>query len=109
MIYVISQQGIKEDDRHRLISAAGLSDEEQSTILNLEKLGVTLQQAKAPSKSFSSMFRSARLQSTGRADKNSVYAMSRYVSNLKGVVNQLSCDKLSADDYPSVMPMPEGG
>ena len=40
MIYIISQQGIKEEDRHRLIAAAGLTDEEQSTILNLEKVSV---------------------------------------------------------------------
>ena len=40
------------------------------------------------------MFRSKRVQSTGRVDKNSVYAMSRYVSNLKGVVEQLSNEKV---------------
>ncbi|GMH79911.1 hypothetical protein TrLO_g7265, partial [Triparma laevis f. longispina] len=109
MIYIISQQGITEDDRRRLFSAAGLNESEQSKILNLEKMGVTLQQSKAPSKSFSSMFRSKRVKSTGRADKDSEYAMSRYVSNFKGLIEQLVEDKLSIEDYPSILPLPEGG
>ena len=109
MIYIISQQGIKEEDRGKLFSAAGLSEEEKSTILSLDKIGVTLQQAKAPSRSFTSMFRSQKLTKTGRNDKNSEYAMSRYVSNLKGVLEQLVEDKLSIDDYPSILPLPSGG
>ena len=110
MIYIISQQGITVDVRKRLFDAAGLVEEEQEVILNLEKLGVTLQQAKAPSaQSFTSMFRSARLTSTGRADKNSTYTMSRYVSSLKGVLEQASEGKLDFGEYPSVLPMPEGG
>ncbi|GMH84407.1 hypothetical protein TrVE_jg5150 [Triparma verrucosa] len=76
MIYIISQQGITEDDRKRLFSAAGLDEDEKSIILNLEKLGVTLQQTSVKTKSFTSMFRSKRVKSTGKSDKDSVYAMS---------------------------------
>jgi hypothetical protein len=54
------------------------------------------------------MFRSARLASTGRFDKNSTYTMSRYVSNLKGVLEQAAEGKLDIEEYPSVLPMPQG-
>jgi len=108
MIYIISQQGIKEEDRKNLFSAAGLSEEEKNAILNLEKIGVTLAQAKAPSRSFTSLFRSAKLKATGTNAKDSKYAISRYVCNLKGVLEELTKDKLSIDDYPSILPLPVG-
>ena len=109
MIFIISQQGIKEEDRKNLFNAAGLSGEEMNSILNLEKIGVTLSQAKAPSRSFSSLFRSSKLQSTtGKNNKNSEYAMSRYVCNLKGVLEEMTSDKLSIEEYPSILPLPSG-
>ena len=109
MIYIISQQGVTEEVRKRLFDAAGLTPIEQGVILNLDKMGVTLQQAKAPSRSFASMFRSQRVASTGRGNKDSEYTMSRYVSNLKGILEQLNEGKLDMEEYPSVLPLPEGG
>ncbi|GMH63153.1 hypothetical protein TrRE_jg10184, partial [Triparma retinervis] len=108
MIYIISQHGITVDIRKRLFDAAGLPPEDQSAILNLSKLGVTLDQSLAPPSSFTSMFRSARLASTGRSDVNSTYTMSRYVPNLKDVLSQAAEGKLDPDLYPSVLPMPAG-
>ncbi len=108
MIYIISQQGIKEEDRKRLFDAAGLTSEEKDMILALNHLGVTLQSAPPKSKSFSSMFRSRKL-AAGRTDKESVYAMSRYVTAMKGTLTEMQDDKLSLDEYPLVMPMPVGG
>jgi len=111
MIYIISQQGIKEDDRKNLFTAAGLSESEKRSILNLEKIGVTLSAATAPSRTFSSLFRSPKLtaSSIGKNDAAAVYAMSRYVCNLKGVLEELTKDKLSIEEYPSILPLPAGG
>src|SRR5690606_35821745 len=45
-IYIIAQRGISEADRRSLIQLAGLSSDEQQVLLNLERLGVSLQQSK---------------------------------------------------------------
>lgn len=42
MIYIISQEGIKEADRKRLMELAKISHEEQTCIDSLRFLGVTL-------------------------------------------------------------------
>jgi len=65
MIYIISQEGIKEEDRKRLFDAAGLTPEEQDVILSLEKIGVTLQAAPAKKSTMGkviSMFRSQKVR-----------------------------------------------
>jgi hypothetical protein len=45
-IYIISQRGIAEADRRNLVQLAGLNNQEQQVLLNLERLGVSLQQSK---------------------------------------------------------------
>jgi len=108
MIYIISQQGIKPEDRKRLFDAAGLTEDEQVTILGLEKIGVTLQSA-PPKKSVfstSSMFKRSEKLATGRSDKDSVYAMSRYSTAMKGLLEDVQNGKLSEAEYPSIMPLP---
>jgi len=45
MLYIISQEGIKESDRKKLMQLAGISTEDQSSILNLRYLGITLTKA----------------------------------------------------------------
>ena len=42
--YVITQEGIKQDERRHLNAIAGISPEDQVAILNLFYLGVTLLQ-----------------------------------------------------------------
>lgn len=42
MLYIISQEGIKDSDRKRIMDLAKISFEDQSCISNLRYLGVTL-------------------------------------------------------------------
>jgi syntaxin-binding protein 1 len=42
MLYIISQEGIKDGERKRLMDLAKVTQEEQSYISNLRYLGVTL-------------------------------------------------------------------
>lgn len=42
MLYIISQEGIKDSDRKRLIDLAKLSNTDAACISNLKYLGVTL-------------------------------------------------------------------
>src|SRR5690349_19061477 len=42
MIYIISQEGIKDGDKKRLLELAKISPEEEAIISNLRYLGITL-------------------------------------------------------------------
>ena len=110
MVYIISQQGIKDEEKAKLFSAAGLTPAEQATIGNLAKLGVTMQQQQVTEKKsgFSSMFRSTadKVRASGHANTNTEYEFMRYACNLKILLEQLCANRLSHEEYPSVLPMP---
>jgi len=92
MIYVISQGGVKDQDRKRLMDLAKISVDDQRAIANLYHLGVTINKGKKTKKE------------TKKKKKHGdvPYELSRYVPNLKEVLKQLVEDDLSAQDYPFV-------
>mmetsp|Transcript_20169 Transcript_20169/g.68404 ORF Transcript_20169/g.68404 Transcript_20169/m.68404 type:complete len:333 (-) Transcript_20169:78-1076(-) len=45
-IYIISQRGVSQEDRRALIQAAGLTPAQQQGLINLERLGVAVQQSR---------------------------------------------------------------
>lgn len=50
-ILIISQEGVTEEVRRQLVAAAGLSPEDQDTLIHLEALGVSVQKSKSGSTS----------------------------------------------------------
>lgn len=111
MIYIISQEGIKDTDRKKLMDIAKLSMDEQAAISNLRYLGVTL-------------LKGAKSQTNSKVDKKKKkkqrsdappYELSRYVPTTKKILEvlnilcsfayteqELASDSLSPTDYPSV-------
>jgi len=108
-ITIISQNGLPPGDKERLFEVAQLSPDDKNLIQNLERLGVSLEQAEVSKIStMKSMFRPTARRATAH-DNDSEYASSRYVCNLKLVLEELANDQLSMETYPSILPMPAGG
>lgn len=106
-ILIVSQKGLRTIDRDRLLGAARLSSAETNTLANLEKLGITMVRPASNNSKITPMFK--RLASSSPDDSESEYTSSRYVSSLKGILRDMQENKLSLEEYPSVLPMPEAG
>jgi len=94
MIYVISQGGVKDQDRKRLMDLAKISVAEQKSIANLYHLGVQINKPKKAKKDTKKKKKQRR--------EDVPFELSRYVPNLKEVIKQLVDNNLSATDYPFV-------
>ena len=95
MIYVITQDGIRQEERRELNRLAGISPEDQVAILNLFYLQVTLLQGT-----------SSRKRGAAKRDRASGegYDVSRYVPPLKRHVEELITSGLSSLEFPFVDP-----
>jgi len=96
MIYLISQDGIKQDERRQLMELAGISPEDQAAILNLFHLGVTLLHGTASPKKRASPKKTTPTEAT--------YDVSRYEPPLKRHVEDLLSTGLSLTDFPFIAP-----
>jgi len=97
MIYVISQGGVKDQDRKRLMDLAKITITEQKAIANLFHLGVTINKTGKPSKKDTDK-KKKKKQKRGDVD----YELSRYVPVLKDLLGQLAEDRLPAAEFPYV-------
>jgi len=97
IIYIISQEGIKDQDRKRLMELAKISVTDQATIANISALGVTLNKgAKGKSKKKDSK------KKKRNAGDDVPFELSRYVPALAGILEDLVRDNLSSADFPFV-------
>jgi hypothetical protein len=95
IIYIISQEGIKDQDRKRLMELANVSIQDQAVIANISALGVTLNKgAKGKSKKKDS-------KKKKRGD-DVPFELSRYVPTLAGILEDLVKDNLNSADFPFV-------
>eukprot|EP00727_Mastigamoeba_balamuthi_P010299 m51a1_g5892 putative sec1-like family protein (645) ;mRNA; f:529751-533189 len=102
MLYIISQEGIKEQDRKRLFDYAKLSPADQTCISNLFYLGVTLTSGARKGKS------KRKKEKRKRRGDDVPYDLSRYVPRLKNVMLDAITDQLPAADFPFVREPPAG-
>jgi hypothetical protein len=97
MIYLITQGGINDDKKGKLLKMAKL-DSHLDTIENLKWLGVQLNKSSTIANKISNLFDA--LKNKKKADVE--YHLSRYVPKLKDIAEQMLDDKLSLQDYPYV-------
>lgn len=95
MIYVITQEGLRQEERRELNRLAEISPEDQVAILNLFYLQVALLQGTSSKK------RGAAKRDRAAGDG---YDVSRYVPPLKRHVEELLTSGLPANDFPFVEP-----
>lgn len=94
ILYIISQEGIKDQDRKRLMELAKISLQEQATIANISSLGVTLNKgAKGKSKKKDT-------KKKKRHGDDVPFELSRYVPMLSTILDDLTQDQLSNTDFP---------
>ena len=98
MIYVITQDGIRQDERRQLMQLAGISPEDQDAIINLFYLNVTLLQGTSHKKG------AGKKKGAGGVEG---YDVSRYVPPMKKALEELLTSGLSTSEFPFVVP-PEG-
>jgi syntaxin-binding protein 1 len=98
MIYIISQEGIKDTDRKRLMELAKLNNNDQSAISNLRYLGVTLLKGSKIKNKQKIKEKSKKKQ----RDDAPPFELSRYVPLLKQIIEDASSNTLSNTDFPFI-------
>lgn len=106
LILTISQGGLRQQDRRRLMNAAELSRKDIRTLNALEVMGLPIFSNNEKNR-ISSIFSMGRGASTGASDDEAEYSSSRYAPPLKSTLEEVVTNSLSFDEYPSVLPMPE--
>lgn len=97
MIYIITQEGIKDTDRKMLMQAAGLGNDEEKALLNLFYLGVTLSKGtKASAK------KKNNKKSNKNEDMNDYSVTSRFAPVVKRVAEEFVEGTLSEEEFPFV-------
>lgn len=98
IIYIISQEGIKDQDRKRLMELAKISVTDQATIANISSLGVVLNKgSKGKSKK-----KDSKKKKKHHAGDDVPFELSRYVPSIAGILEDLVKDNLSSADFPFV-------
>jgi len=98
MLYIISQEGIKDSEKKRLLDLGKITAEEQSYISNLRYLGVTLLKG-AQAKKKKQMSEKKKKKQRGDAPP---YELSRYVPTIKKVGEDLIGGSLDNVEFPAV-------
>jgi len=106
-IFIVSQEGLRPDDESRLMAAARLTQEHMKALHNLELLGFPMVKSREGNR-LSLVRMSGKLISKNNTTNasESEYASSRFACELKSILNEMKENKLSLDDFPSVLPMP---
>ena len=108
-IFICTHRGASAEDKRTLITASGLSGDDQAVLTKFERLCVNLPPpvaAAAGGKSggfFSSMFGKKKAQKFVDTPEGS-YIDTRYVVALKGLLESLLGGTLPADKYPALGP-----
>jgi len=99
MLYIISQEGVKDADRKRLFEIANISPADQAMIANLSYLGVTLSKGSSKSKPKSDKEKKKKQRKT---EDSPPYELSRYVPQVTTLTSNLAENTLSTSEYPFV-------
>lgn len=97
MLFIISQDGMKDTDRVRMMKYAKLSTEDQSIIANLGFLGVTLTKKVVRDKK-----KQKHKKNPAPMSDEVPYELSRFVPRIKGVLQSLVSGDLSETDFPTL-------
>ena len=98
MLYIISKEGLKDEDRRKLFEHARIGPELSVAITNLSLLGVKLTYSKQ-AKGLFSKFQQKKTGRQNRGDEVS-YELSRYAPVAKKIMNEACDGSLSKDVFP---------
>eukprot|EP00297_Palpitomonas_bilix_P003784 CAMPEP_0113893618 /NCGR_PEP_ID=MMETSP0780_2-20120614/16206_1 /TAXON_ID=652834 /ORGANISM="Palpitomonas bilix" /LENGTH=601 /DNA_ID=CAMNT_0000883955 /DNA_START=79 /DNA_END=1884 /DNA_ORIENTATION=- /assembly_acc=CAM_ASM_000599 len=106
VIYTLSQEGVDESSRRKLLSVAGLTRDptDGEVVRSLEDIGISINSGKKSR----NIFKKDKKKRKTKPDEVS-YDLSRYTPEIKDICQQLLENKLSRDDYPFVKEPVGGG
>jgi len=112
-IFVITQKGATAAALNRMLAVAEAGPTDEKTLSNFSKLGRLSLNEHVPLTAPDSMMKNIlgvrnKSKAVAMAKQDSEYSSSRYVCKLKGILEAMSENNLSIDDYPSVLPLPFG-
>jgi len=93
MLYVISQEGVKDGDRKRLFDLAKITHRDQNIINNLKYLGVSVVKTGNNKKQKSKQTKKPKKD-------NPSYELSRYSPTIKKLAEEIFSGNLSKEDFP---------
>lgn len=108
-IYICTHRSASVDDKRSLISAAGLSSDDQKVLINFERICINLPSpasaaaAKSSGGFFGAMFGKKKPQKFVATPEGS-YIDTRYVVALKGLLEALLAGSLPTDKFPALGP-----
>eukprot|EP00735_Rhodelphis_limneticus_P007533 TRINITY_DN20099_c0_g1::TRINITY_DN20099_c0_g1_i1::g.15642::m.15642 TRINITY_DN20099_c0_g1::TRINITY_DN20099_c0_g1_i1::g.15642 ORF type:complete len:633 (-),score=173.74,sp/Q54QC8/SEC1_DICDI/41.18/7e-155,Sec1/PF00995.18/1.1e-136,GARS_C/PF02843.11/2.9e+03,GARS_C/PF02843.11/0.5 TRINITY_DN20099_c0_g1_i1:410-2260(-) len=91
--YLITQEGLSDSDRRRMVEHAELTPEQLNAINNLHYLGVTLVKGTKKQSKGKVMKKKRKTDDVG-------YDLSRYTPTVKDIVEEMLDDRLSLIDFP---------
>lgn len=95
-MYVITQGGVKEDSRSKLYKIAKFEGKQETIVNNLERLGVQLNKDTSLTGKISNFFSAFKKTKSSEVS----FVLSRYVTKLKEVAEELLKGSLSTKDFP---------
>lgn len=110
-IFIITQKGITAQEKEELFGVAQLTPTEMTQLMGLKHLGVNTGEPDIKNTSPKKGFKfSLSLSSSGGAkpEDGQEFTLMRYTCQTKSTVERLLNCELSVDEYPSVVPLPEG-
>jgi len=110
LILIVSRNGVKPADKQRLWGAARITSDQQKVLDNLcDHLDVPIYKAEdaAANKNVLAGWFGKQNSGGDNLDEDSEFANSRYVPPMKKILEAMVQNKLSFEDYPSVVAMPE--
>lgn len=98
-LYIISKEGVQDEDRRKLLDHAQISPMESNAITNLTLLGVRLSKAPKSGKGKDAKKKDKKVTKKSGAD-DVPYELSRYVPVLKTVLEECAAGTLDTNIYP---------
>ncbi|KAI9189265.1 syntaxin binding protein 1 [Blastocladiella emersonii ATCC 22665] len=105
MLFIISKEGVQDDDRRKLLEHANVGLELAESITNMALLGVKLSRDGKRDKAKKDKRKPAAKRPSGDED-DGAYELSRYVTQLKTALEDHISGSLETDVFPYLGPAP---
>ena len=104
MLYIIGKEGVRDEDRRKLLEHARISSDQTNSITNLALLGIKLSQNQKQKNRNKN-----RVKKNKKREDDVSYDLSRYVPNVKNITQDLAEGRLSKETFPFVRDPAQAG
>ncbi|EPZ31820.1 Sec1-like 2 domain-containing protein [Rozella allomycis CSF55] len=94
ILFIISREGVNDNDRKKLLDIAKIPFDDANAITNLALLGIKLSKSSGKKKV------SKKEKKRKKRDDDVPYELSRYIPNIKYLIEDYIANQLTPSDYP---------